>query len=138
MKLFFRMLLVFSIVVYLFYYITPLFDDLWLDEYQIGLLLNNGAEATFYPSIYLDHLLAVTWVASSVGMMFFNNLFRALFTLLVVATTIMIPFLGWVVRTPIEEVAVVVLNIVDGILLALAYFSPLAREFNMHIKNSLE
>ena len=114
----------------------PYYDYLWLSQYEIDFLSNNGAQAVVVIPDIAYHFLMLSWVASSIGMFFYINLARKAFALILIFTVLLSPFLGWLVFSPIESTIVSILNIIDGALIVMAYFTSISLNFEKHLTNS--
>ena len=69
------------------------------------------------------------WILSAVGMFFFQNYGRVLFLFMYVLSILMIPFFGITVSAPIESIMFSIGDVLDIVIIALAYFSPLRKYF---------
>jgi len=114
----------------------PYYDYLWLSQYEIDFLSNNGAEAVVVMPEIVWHLFMLSWVASSIGLFFFINFARKAFIALVIFTALLNPFLGWQVFSPFDAAVVSILNMIDGALIVMAYFTSISVNFNKHLTSS--
>lgn len=69
------------------------------------------------------------WLITSAALIFFQNWARYLLLLLYVLDIVLLPFSGFTVQGPVENSLVQLTAVLDGAILAMAYFSPLAERF---------
>ena len=74
-------------------------------------------------------LLFFMFLACSFGMFFYRKIFRTAFLMLIIFTTTLIPLLGLAVMTSVDTLFINITNIMDGVALAMAYFSPIKDKF---------
>ena len=67
--------------------------------------------------------------AVQVGLFFFRAWARAIYVVLTLAFLVTVPFSGLSISLPLEAALYEAVSIADGLIIALAYFSPLRREF---------
>lgn len=70
------------------------------------------------------------WIIAAVGMFFFTSWGRVLFALMVLITILLAPLTGVAVQDPLEVTLGALSLILDGFLVALAFFSPLSKHFS--------
>ncbi|QKT03786.1 hypothetical protein HUS23_08120 [Ectothiorhodospiraceae bacterium 2226] len=133
----FRQLVLASVFLYTFVWFSPYFSYLWMDENVVEMLVIYGGYGAVFPHeqhstffLIFDAVTYVGFVLSSIGMLFFQAIARAIFTLLIVISQVMVLVSGTVVT--IEGIAFLesVLSMMDGAILALAYLSPLSNRFS--------
>jgi len=125
----FRSLLVISGVLYVAFYFMPQFDYLWLDAESIMFLSNNGANAILaLPAMAWD-VIFLLWLLCIGGMYFYVNMARRVFAMLLVVSIALTPFNGYVAYSPIEYSLVAALDIIDGALVVIAFFTSVSQEF---------
>ena len=73
--------------------------------------------------------LVIALLAVQVGLFFFRAWARTANLVLTVVFLITVPFSGLSISLPLEAACYEAVSIADGFLLALAYFSPLRRQF---------
>jgi len=129
MERIFKSLIVLSVTLYVIFYFIPYFHHFWLNEPEIHFWKNNGAQATLILPDFIFHLLMIAWVLTSIGIFYYNKIARSCFLLLIIATTLMTPFLGWSIYTSIESTIIVSLNMIDGALIVMAYLTSISHEF---------
>jgi hypothetical protein len=74
-------------------------------------------------------ILIVAVVAIQIGLFLFRRWARTAYLVCTAVIIVMIPFGGLGIHLPVEAAIYEVVSIADGVILALAYFSPLRREF---------
>lgn len=74
-------------------------------------------------------MLLVASLIIQVGLFYFRAWARAGFLVLTVALYFITPFLGLAIYLPVEALLYEMVSVLDGFIIATAYFSPLRREF---------
>ena len=77
----------------------------------------------------LDRVIFGAWMISAFGMFLFRKMARTVFLILIVVTTPASVLYGVSVETAGGALMLDVSNIADGMVLALAFFSPVKNEF---------
>lgn len=80
------------------------------------------------PRVVSDGMFLL-WLLTTIGLVLFLNVARLMFVVLLVLGLVSQTINGLVVETFVESVILSAVNILDGIILALIYFSPLEEEF---------
>ena len=99
-------------------------DLLWAE-----LLATDGYAAVIDGGLPLYVLLLTTRLLIMFGLLTFHPAARTLFLLFAIVSVGMSIFLGYRVFAPIEAPFVMLVTMIDGVILALAYYSPASNEF---------
>ncbi len=127
-----------SYVVWFFFpYISAgLANPLYLEiEQRAGEYAGFGALLPVHHPLYYGTWLGL-WLIASVGLFFFQNWARHLFLILYVVGTLLIPLSGFSAQGPMENFFGQIATVLDGAILALAYLSPLAQNFQNKAPNT--
>lgn len=93
------------------------------------LLRHDGSMAILPLPTFVVGLLVLLWVAAAIGLWQFNRHARLGFLLLTVTSVALTALGGVAVQLPFEEVLEYAVALMDGAILAMAYFSPLKGKF---------
>jgi len=128
-KIIFRMLIVTPILLMLVYYFLPSVEYLWLSCDEISLLEADGFNS-FVPKNYIVFIIyMIIWVFVSAGLLFFISWFRIIYINFVVASLVLILFLGNRISAPVETVVMFLTALSVGGVLALMYSSSIGELF---------
>jgi hypothetical protein len=125
----FRSMVFISAVFYVVSYFLP-YDAFEGTSTAVKLLTLDGYEALFNPrSSLLGSGILVLWLIAAMGLLHFDNWARHLYLGLTVWSLIAAGLYGIRVSSPLEEVVDLVVSLLDGAILAMAYFSRAADLF---------
>lgn len=96
----------------------------------MGLLRENGYLSIISLPAAVGLVFLFIWVALARGMWVFHTRARTAYLGMVLLTTLLTPFEGFRVESPIEALCMDIALMFDGAVLALAYFSPVKDEFS--------
>jgi len=99
------------------------------DVLRAELLSTDGYAAVIDGGLPLYLLLVVARLLIMFGLLTFHPAARTLFLFLAIVTVSMSVFWGFHVIAPIEAPFLLLANIIDGVILALAYYSPASQAF---------
>lgn len=130
----FRVFVVLATAAYIFWfffpYLSPFLANALYQEIQSTLGHYNG----FGAALPVNHPLYYgtwfgLWLIASVSLMLFQNWARHLFLWLYAFAVVLMPFSGFTVQGPVENLLSQLIAVLDGAILAMAFFSPLAEHF---------
>lgn len=124
----FRIALVVGSVAYAVYWFLP-YSYGYLDSETGYLLSYAGYGAMYSGNEFIDIAIFMAWLISAFGMFFFRKVARSIFLILVVTNIVAVPLYGISVETAGGAMMLDVAHIADGMVLALAYFSPVKDRF---------
>ncbi|WP_092999113.1 hypothetical protein [Thiohalomonas denitrificans] len=127
-KMLFRIAVIAGAVTYVAYWFLP-YTYGYLDTFTGSLLSYGGHDAVFVGPELFHNVIFVAWLVAAVGLLLFRKLARSLFLILVVTTMALSPLYGLSVETAGGATLISIANMADGVVLALAYFSPVKNEF---------
>lgn len=130
MKNIFRSIVVTQMIALVSYWLLPLMYDQGLSSAQRELVDLNGIYSVLPTNAVMYWGLLGVWLGASVGVFLFLGMARALFAVVVLITIGMTPFSGFVVLTPLEATVSAVIGILNGVIVGLAFLSPVSREFS--------
>lgn len=126
----FRFSIIGSLVCYLIWFMLPYADAALYSEATMYLLREDGyLSIVTLPAAFAFTLLFV-WIALARGMWVFYIRARTAYLGMVIFTTLLTPFEGFRVQSPMEAICLDLALMFDGAVLALAYFSPVKDEFS--------
>jgi hypothetical protein len=127
----FQLLVVSSTVIYIIWFFLPYWSGyLSDDEYRLAEYTGYGAILPVNHFLYYSAWFGL-WLISALGLFFFQNWARHLYLALSLGTLFAVPFSGFLVAAPIDALFLNANLLLDGVILALAYFTPLAANFKV-------
>ena len=125
----FRTLIITSVVLYLAFHTMPYLDYTSLTENELDLLSWGGYNSTIPGEPYTSYAIAIIWLCISISLFFYINIARLLFAIMLIFTAILSPFTGYAVYTAIGNTIVSILEMIDGALLIMMYFTSVSTKF---------
>ena len=125
----YRWTIVISTGLWLVLWFLPVIDSGWYTEEQMNLLMWDGWSAEIVSSQSSDWLLFAAWLSCSIGLFFTVKYTRECFVFLAIATTLLSFFWGFRVSAPLENVLISIINMADGAVIYMAYFSSVRERF---------
>lgn len=124
----YRLCIVVGTLVYVAYWFLRYLYG-YLDSETGSLLSYGGFGAVWEGNEAFDQALFGAWIACAFGMYFYRKAFRFAFLFLVIVTAPITLLYGVSVETSVGAFFIDIVNIADGMVLALAFFSPVKDEF---------
>lgn len=124
----YRLLIIVGALAYAIYWFMP-YSYGYLDSETGSLLAYGGYGAIYQGNEMLDRVIFGAWMISAFGMFLFRKMARTVFLILIVVTTPASVLYGVSVETAGGALMLDIANIADGMVLALAFFSPVKDEF---------
>ena len=125
----FRLLVVIQALLTALYWLLPYFDYHWLSVEELLVLEGSGTGAVFIAGSFFAWAIFTVWMALSLGLYLFVRLARETFVVFYLANFGLALFMGMQVLTPLEQVVLGVLQVGDGMLIAVAYFTSVSQKF---------
>lgn len=125
----FRLLVVIQALITAVYWLLPYFDYHWLSVEELLVLEGSGTGAVFIASSFFAWATFAVWMALSLGLYFFARFAREAFVVFYLANFSLALFMGIQVLTPLEQVVLGILQVGDGMLIAVAYFTSVSQKF---------
>lgn len=125
----FRLLVAAAVVLHLVLWLVPAAGGGWLDGFR-GWLLDfdgYGADIRYTPVLYW--CLFASWLLILAGLFFYVAAARSGFLALTGISIVLSSYWGVRVFAPREAALDTLLAVIDGALIAMAYFSPVRTEF---------
>lgn len=130
---FFRLLVLTNLFLSIVSGILPFFEDSWLSEVEKRLRDFDGHGALLRYTGIFSFIIAVITITVGiiclVGLLVFNKSARLLFVFLDAWSVLYQYFAGVRVLVAYDAMLYGVISILDGVILAMAYFSPVNRRF---------
>lgn len=136
-KLFDSLILV-SLALTVLFWVAPLFDESWLSVEAIDLLGANGWGAFIPNPGFLYWPFLAYWVVVSIGLLKRINAFRTIYFSGLVVLGVASFGLGFMVLSPVEAGLYNLINLLDGAIVTLAYFTSVSNEFKVGAKRQLQ
>ena len=129
-KTLFRWIIIAAAIIYAALIAIPMFDTFLLSEKELDVLSYIGFGAILYLPGSLLWLFVVLWYISMIGTILFFNWGRLLFAFWLMASSVTIALGGLEIRTASEAFLLNLGNILDGVIISIAFFSNLKDEFS--------
>lgn len=127
--LFFRVTVILGTLSYLLWVFLPFFDEAWHSSTTLDVLKYDGYDAAIaLPSAILWGVVIIS-ILIAFGLFMFWRYARVLFFLMLIASTILVLFAGLRAQTELESFLFDLTNILDGIIIAMCYMSPISDKF---------
>lgn len=126
----FQILVVVATMCYVVWFFLP-YWPIYLTETEQRMteVSGYGALLPVQHPIYYGTWFAL-WVVAAVGLMFIQNWARHLYLALSMLGLALVPFSGFIVQPPLDTLFSNANLLLDGVILGIAYLSPLADSFN--------
>lgn len=132
----FQSLVIASTASYVIWFFLPFWSFYLSDaEYRLAELSGFGAVLPVESPLYYGAWFAL-WLIAALALLFFQNWARHLYLTLSVLGLVLAPFSGFVVQAPLDTLLGNAALIMDGAILAMAYLSPLAQNFQNKAPNT--
>ena len=131
----FRSCVVATTLFYIAYWFLP-YTYGYLD-YEIGNVLSyygHGAIIELHPN--LDYPIFISWVLIAIGLFFYINIARTAFMIMTVIFLAISPLLGLSVETAGGLARLGLMAMLDGAIIIMAFFTPVASKFTGSNKSS--
>lgn len=125
----FRTLIVFSSCVYLLWFFIPFFENRWPEQItqEIYFLAGKGA---IIPNISeLAYVFLLLNIVIALGLFFFQPWARVMFITMLVVNGLIALASGLVVITSFDSLLEYLMNIIDGALVVMIYFTSVNTKF---------
>jgi hypothetical protein len=118
-----------STVIYIVWFFLPYWSGyLSDDEYRLAEYTGYGAILPVNHFLYYSTGFCL-WLISAIGLFFFQNWARHLFLALSLSALAAVSLSGFLVAAPVDAFLLNANLLLDGVILALAYLTPLAASF---------
>lgn len=134
MKKLFRILVITSMLLYAMYWFSSYFSHLWLTAEQLDILSFGGLGRKMTYPLIIDWVIFLAWLLISIGLISFHRSARIQFVVLHIVILASIPFSGLIIFEPVGFFLLSIVNLLDGAIIALSYFSTLSNEFSKNRK----
>ena len=132
-KLRFRLLVLLSVALYVGWFLLPYVENRVNSQEMADLLTWSGYGALFGSNVlaFLAYGCLLAYGIICVGLIYFKSWARECFVLLMVIVLALSFVYGVSVLSEVSIVYLQVMNIIDGLIIALIYFSALSKEFDI-------
>jgi hypothetical protein len=127
----FRVLVVLSSLCYVLLLVGPWVFWSNLSREASDVLSWRGLDAILPLTAFPYYLLLMLWLAAAVGMYFFINAARALYAALAAFNLLVFLLGGMDTRLAVESFLIQFTTMADGAIIAIAYWSPLSKKFEV-------
>lgn len=125
----FRALIIVNVLFYLSALTLPYIDGSWLTEKELDVLSYLGYEALIVLPSFAHWFILISWFSIILAMYFFVPVSRLFFLAWLVLTTMLVIVSGMNVMTSLDAFHSDMGNILDGVILSMAYFSGVSQRF---------
>ncbi len=125
----FRTLVILNLGLYLLWFHFPYVDPFLFDETSVELWALSGIDAKFDFPTWYGYLWVLYWILVAVGLFQFYRWSRDALIIGYVLGFLLAPIYGTVLESPASTALGDLNTLLDGIVLGMAYFSPLADKF---------
>ena len=139
-KIYFRLLVLFAVALYVGLFFFPIIDSRFYSPEEIDLMTWAGYGAAFSRDVlvYLAYGLLLAYGIIGIGLIYFRSWARDCFLLLVIILVLTSFAYGVNILTEASMAYLQLLNIIDGLIIGIIYFSALRKEFEVtHDKRML-
>ena len=126
----FRALIISSIILSVIYWVLPYFDSYWHTDEELQLLAYSGFNSILQTNSIVYWGMLAVGIILNIGLFFYMKLARTLFVPVLAIYSILGVFWGIQVVSPYETVIGGMLNIIDGALIVIVYFTSLSLRFS--------
>jgi len=109
---------------------VPFIDLYWLPEDELNLLSGDGYKSILpsHPIIYWGTFSI--WLLVNIGLFFYVKIAKSVFLPLLVIFVVLSMFWGYQVLTPYESTVRSLIDILDGVILVMIYFTSISEKFD--------
>lgn len=132
----FQILVIAATACYVVWFLLPYWPFYLTEtEQQMTEVSGYGAVLPVEHPLYYSTWFAL-WIIAGLGLVFLQNWARHLFLVLSLLGPALAPFSGFVVQPPLDGLFANASALLDGVILAVAYLSPLADSFRKAARNN--
>lgn len=128
----FRTFVVGATACYLAWVALPYFDETLLHPEAQMLMKYDGYHSILGLPSVVSWIFVIVWVGLAIGMLLFLAPARTGYLILVIVFLFLTPLFGLRVQSGLESYFLDAVNILDGAVLAMAYFSKVSQYFQPH------
>lgn len=125
----FRAMLLIAAAGYSLVFATLWLPHLFFEEQVTEAIMHSGAEATVVFPMAVYWIFPAGWLSACIGMLFFAAWARVLFLLLLIWSALLTALSGMSILAGPQAATLYVVNILEGAILATAYFTGVAERF---------
>ncbi len=126
----FRLLVVIQALLTAVYWLLPYVDYHWLSIEELLVLEDSGTGAALIIGDFFSWGMFAFWIALSFGLYFFVRFSREAFVIFYLVNFGLTLAMGVQVLTPVDQVVLGLLQVGDGMLIAVAYFTSVSQKFH--------
>ncbi len=138
MERIYRILILLSTAAYILWFFQPYNSPEFVGEEAIRILGAEGyggSDFLLNISPVMGWVLLLGFILAAVGMVFYISAARASFVLLLAISIVLRLFTGLSVQTSINAALLYFINIADGVIVFMSYFSSVADNYSTHNKS---
>lgn len=126
----FRTIVVINLAAFLIWFFQPYGYLTITDKSVMDALAWNGYGGNEILNQYIPWCFLAVSLICAVGLYFYLNFARILFALMVLSALLLSPFMGLNIGTGIDTFFHTLINLLDGIILFMSYFSSISNKFS--------
>lgn len=125
----FRVIILIACLIYIALLVAPMLDPIFLTDEELTVFSYVGYNATLNLSDTALWFLVGLWFLAIFGVYMFFNWGRVLLVFWVCLSSVLIILSGLDIRTGYESFLVNISNILDGLIISIAFFSELSSKY---------
>ena len=125
----FRSLVLLSLGLYVLWFFFPYLDPYLFDEERLAIWDYSGFDSKFEFPLWHSYLWLAFWAVVTYGLYNFAKWSRDVLIIGYIVSYFLAPIYGTTIQSPLSSVLGDLTTLVDGIVVGMAYFSPVAERF---------
>ena len=125
----FRILVMLSVLAYVLFVLYPLIGPAPESPFAGQIISLSGYGSAFELPEAVDWAIIVLWILLAIGIYNFKRLARTGYLVLLILELAVLPFIGMQILTAAELFLFSIVCILDGAILAMAFFSSVSEKF---------
>lgn len=125
----FRLLVLLSLGLYVLWFYFPYLDPYLFDDERLAIWDYTGFDAKFEFPLWHYYLWLAFWAVVTYGLYNFAKWSRDLLIIGYIVGYFLAPVYGTAIQSPVSSVLGNLNTLLDGIIIGMAYFSPVAERF---------
>lgn len=125
----FRVTIIINLTLYVAWFLFPYTYEYWVTDKALNLLYANNFEPLFVGPIYVYWIIFFVNIISLIGMYFFNSNARNIFLWILILNLFQQSISGVSVYTSVEHLIVNLLYLLNGMIVAMVFFTSISGLF---------
>ena len=133
----FRSLVLLSLGLYVLWFYFPLLDPYLFDEERLAIWEYSGFDSKFDFPLWHSYLWLAFWAVVTYGLFNFAKWSRDVLIIGYIVAYFLAPIYGTTIQSPVSGILSDLTTLLDGIIIGMAYFSPVAGRFRQSAINDV-